>query len=100
VLFAIALISVTFFGDGALESFLATCLQRTLAGGVLLSGLGIGSYHFASLLGRLTATAALGRLGEQRVVRASGLLAAAQILITYWAGTHTCGPERGYVMSA
>jgi hypothetical protein len=25
---------------------------------------------------------------------------AAQILITYWAGNHTCGPERGYVMSA
>ena len=32
VLFAIALISVTFFGDGALESFLSSYLQRTLAG--------------------------------------------------------------------
>jgi MFS family permease len=82
VLFAIALISVTFFGDGALESFLSTYLQRTLAGGVLLSGLGIASYHFASLLGRLTATAALRRFGEQRVVRAAGLLAAAGLLIT------------------
>jgi len=65
VLFAIALISVTFFGDGALESFLSTYLQRTLAGGVLLSGIGIGSYHCASLLGRLTATAALRRYGER-----------------------------------
>jgi len=82
VLFAIALISVTFFGDGALESFLSTYLQRTLAGGVLLSGLGIASYHFASLLGRLTATAALRRFGEQRVVRDAGLLAAAGLLIT------------------
>ena len=82
VLFAIALISVTFFGDGALESFLSTYLQRTLAGGVLLSGIGIGSYHFASLLGRLTATAALRRRGEQRVVRTAGLLAAAGLLIT------------------
>ena len=82
VLFAIALITVTFFGDGALESFLSTYLQRTLAGGVLLSGIGIGSYHFASLLGRLIATAALRRLGEQRVVRAAGLLAAAGLLIT------------------
>jgi MFS family permease len=80
VLFAIALISVTFFGDGALESFLSSYLQRTLAGGVLLSGLGIGSYHFASLLGRLTATAALRRFGERRVVLAAGLLAAAGLL--------------------
>ena len=81
VLFAIALISVTFFGDGALESFLSTYLQRTLAGGVLLSGFGIGSYHLASLLGRLTATATLRRFGERRVVLAAGLLAAAGLLI-------------------
>ena len=80
VLFAIALISVTFFGDGALESFLSSYLQRTLAGGVLLSGIGIGSYHFASLLGRLTATAALRRFGERRVVTAAGLLAATGLL--------------------
>ncbi|MGH3149446.1 MAG: MFS transporter, partial [Streptosporangiaceae bacterium] len=80
VLFAIALISVTFFGDGALESFLSTFLQTTLAGGVLISGFGIGSYHFASLLGRLTATAALRRFGERRVVLAAGLLAAGGLL--------------------
>ena len=80
VLFAIALISVTFFGDGALESFLSTYLQTTMAGGVLVSGFGIGSYHFASLLGRLAATAALRRLGERRVVVAAGLLAAAGLL--------------------
>jgi MFS family permease len=81
VLFAIALISVTFFGDGALESFLSTFLQRTLAGGVLLSGFGIGSYQLASLLGRITATATLRRFGERRVVLAAGLLAAAGLLI-------------------
>ena len=80
VLFAIALISVTFFGDGALESFLSNYLQRTLAGGVLLSGIGIGSYHFASLLGRLTATAALRRFGERRVIMAAGLVAATGLL--------------------
>ena len=55
-------------------------LRTTLAGGVLLSGFGIGSYHFASLLGRLTATAALRRFGERRVVQAAGLLAAAGLL--------------------
>ena len=80
VLFAIALISVTFFGDGGLESFLSSYLQRTLAGGVLLSGIGIGSYHFASLLGRLTATGLLRRFGERRVVTAAGLLAATGLL--------------------
>ena len=63
VLFAIALISVSF-----------------LAGGVLLSGIGIGSYSFASLLGRLIATAALRRFGERRVVTAAGLLAATGLL--------------------
>ena len=80
VLFAIALIGVTFFGDGALESFLSTYLQTTLAGGVLVSGFGIGSYHFASLLGRLAATGALRRFGERRVVLAAGLLAAVGLL--------------------
>jgi MFS family permease len=80
VLFAIALISVTFFGDGALESFLSTYLRTTLAGGVLVSGFGIGSYHFASLLGRLAATGALRRFGERRVVMAAGLLAAGGLL--------------------
>jgi len=85
VLFAIALISVTFFGDGALESFLSSYLQRTLAGGVLLSGIGIGSYHFASLLGRLTATAVLRRYGERRVVTGAGLLAATGLLIAVMA---------------
>ena len=84
MLFAIALISVTFFGDGALESFLSTYLRTTLAGGVLVSGFGIGCYlasaHFASLLGRLTATAALRRFGERRVVLAAGMLAAAGLL--------------------
>jgi MFS family permease len=67
VLFAIALISVTFFGDGALESFLSTYLQTTMAGGVLVSGFGIASYHFASLLGRLAAA---------RLLAAAGLLTA------------------------
>ena len=46
----------------------------------LVSGFGIGSYHFASLLGRLTATAALRRFGERRVMLAAGLLAAAGLL--------------------
>ena len=46
------MISVTFFGEGALETFPSTYRRTPLAGGVMVSGLGIGSYHFASLLGR------------------------------------------------
>ena len=47
-----------------------------------------------------------GLAGHQREHLLSGdpvrleVVLAAQILITYWAGNHTCGPERGYVMSA
>jgi MFS family permease len=47
---------------------------------VLLSGIGIGSYHCASLLGRLTATATLRRYGERRIVTAAGPLAATGLL--------------------
>jgi MFS family permease len=97
VLFAIALISVTFFGDGALESFLSTYLQRTLAGGVLLSGFGIGSYHLASLLGGVTATATLRRFGERRVVQTAGLLAAAGLLIAVTA-LNTLGAIGGLLL--
>jgi hypothetical protein len=34
------------------------------------------------------------------LARTGGLVAATQILIMYWAGNHTYGPERGHVMSA
>ena len=53
VLFAIALISVTFFGEGALESFLSTYLQTTMAGGVLVSALSGRSKMFSGRAGRL-----------------------------------------------
>ena len=33
-------------------------------------------------------------------VRLEVVVLPAQLLITYWAANHTCGPERGYVMSA
>ena len=58
------------FSVGALTGAIGSAAALR-AGGVLLSGFGIGSYHFASLLGRLTATAALRRFGERRVVHAA-----------------------------
>lgn len=77
VLFAIALVTVTFFGDGALESFLAVYLRDTLGSTILLSGLGVAAFHAASLTGRLAFSRILGRLGERRVVVGAGLLASA-----------------------
>ncbi|HEU4946786.1 MAG TPA: MFS transporter [Kribbella sp.] len=81
VAFAIVLVTVTMFGDGALESFLAVYLSRALASGVLLSGIGVASFHLASLAGRLLASRALRRWGERRVVVAAGLLAAGGISV-------------------
>lgn len=75
VLFAIALVTVTFFGDGALESFLAVYLRDTLGSTILLSGLGVAAFHAASLTGRLVFSRILGKLGERRVVVGAGLLA-------------------------
>ncbi|MBV9022306.1 MAG: MFS transporter [Streptomycetaceae bacterium] len=80
--FAIALITVTFFGDGALENFLAVYLHTTLASGPLLIGVGIGSYHLASLTGRLLASRVLSRWQERTTITAAGLLAAAGLAIS------------------
>ncbi len=79
VVFAIVVVTVTFVGDGALESFLAVYLSQALASGVLLSGVGVGSYHLASLAGRLVATRLLRRWGTRRVITGAGLLASAGI---------------------
>jgi MFS family permease len=81
VLFAIALVTVTFFGDGALESFLAVYLQRILGSGTLLTGLGVAAYHCASLIGRLLARRALQRWGERYVVSAAGIVAASGLVV-------------------
>lgn len=76
VLFATMVLLVVFFGDGALEGFLAVFLRRALASGVLLSGTGIAGFHLASLAGRTVADALLRRFGVRRVIAAAGLLEA------------------------
>lgn len=72
---AIAVVTVTFFGDGALESFLAIYLRQAPSSSIALAGMGIGGYHLASFLGRLIATRLLRRWGERRVLLGAGLLA-------------------------
>ena len=81
VAFAVALVAITFFGDGALESFLAVYLRTTLGSTVLLTGAGIGCYHLASLTGRLVASRVLGRWPERVTIPAAGLLAAGGLAV-------------------
>ncbi|GIH15217.1 MFS transporter [Rugosimonospora africana] len=81
VVFAVALVAVTFFGDGALESFLAVYLRTTLGSTVLLTGVGIASYHLASVIGRVLASRVLGRWRERVTVMAGGLLAAGGVAV-------------------
>jgi MFS family permease len=81
VAFAVALVVMTFFGDGGLESFLAVYLRTTLGSTVLLTSAGIGSYHVASMAGRLLASRVLGRWPERVTVPAAGLLAAAGVTV-------------------
>ena len=81
VCFAIALIAVTFFGDGALESFLAVYFRGTLGSSVLLTGAGLAAYHLASLTGRLLATRVLRRWKERATVLGAGVFAAGGIAL-------------------
>jgi MFS family permease len=78
---AILMVSICFFGDGALESFLSVYLRDALDTGPLMAGIGIGSFHLASLLGRLLSAKTQDRIGERRVLVFSALLAAAGIAI-------------------
>ncbi|GAA4640562.1 MFS transporter [Actinoallomurus vinaceus] len=76
---AIAVVTVTFFGDGALDSFLAIYLRQAPSSSIVLTGMGIGGFHLASLLGRLIAARLLRRWGERRVLLGAGLLASVGI---------------------
>lgn len=76
VLFAAVLLLVCFFGDGALEGFLAVFLRQAQGSGVLLSGVGIAGFHLASFLGRTISSRVLGRLPPHVVITGSGVVAA------------------------
>jgi MFS family permease len=76
VLFAAVVVTTCFFGDGALEGFLALFLRRAVGAGVLLSGLGVASFHAASFAGRVLADRVLQRAPAGRVISVAGVLAA------------------------
>lgn len=75
VLLAAVVVTVCFFGDGALEGFLAVFLRGNA--GVLVAGLGVAGFHTASFLGRLLADRVLQRVPAGRVITVAGVLAAA-----------------------
>ena len=78
---AISVVTVTFFGDGALESFLGVYLASWHPSGVLLVGIGIGGFHLASLIGRLVSYRAELRWGQRATLLTAGTLAALGITL-------------------
>jgi len=81
VLVAVTLITLCFFGDGAIEGYVALYLRDLLGAGALLTGVGLALFHGASLAGRLASSAALGRLGERNLITLAGAGAAAGMLV-------------------
>ena len=83
---AVALVTLCFLGDGVLEGYVALYLRDLLGAGALLTGVGLALFHGASLLGRLLGDRALRLLGERNLITASGLGAAAGMLLVVLAG--------------
>ena len=81
MLVAVTLITLCFFGDGAIEGYVALYLRDLLGAGALLTGVGLALFHGASLAGRLASSAALGRLGERNLITLAGAGAAAGMLV-------------------
>jgi predicted MFS family arabinose efflux permease len=81
---AVALCSLCFFGDGAIEGYAALFLRDVLASGSLLTGAALAAFHGASLVGRLV----FGRMrDERRVLTIAGLLASAGMAVVVAAGS-------------
>jgi MFS family permease len=86
VLVALALITLCFLGDGAIEGYVPLYLRDLLGAGALLTGIGVAAFHSASLAGRLTAARAQARLGERGLITAAGVGASAGMLVVVLAG--------------
>jgi MFS family permease len=79
---AVALCTVCFFGDGAIEGYAALFLRDVLASGSLLTGAALAAFHGASLAGRLLSARVADARGERFVLTAAGLLASAGMTVT------------------
>jgi MFS family permease len=81
---AVALCTLCFFGDGAIEGYAALFLRDVLESGALLTGVALAAFHTASLVGRLV----FARPASERLVLTiAGLLASAAMAVVVFAGS-------------
>jgi predicted MFS family arabinose efflux permease len=80
---AVSLCTICFFGDGAIEGYAALFLHDVLESGALLTGVALGAFHTASMLGRFV----FARPANERLVlTVAGLLASAAMAVVVAAG--------------
>jgi MFS family permease len=84
ILLAVAICTLCFFGDGAIEGYAALFLRDVLAAGSLLTGVAFAAYHSASLAGRLVFA---GAVDDRRVLTIAGLLASSGMVVVVAAGS-------------
>ena len=75
---AVGLVTLCFFGDGAIEGYAALFLRDALESGALLTGAALASFHAASMIGRLVFARATD---ERRTLTIAGLLASAAMAV-------------------
>jgi MFS family permease len=75
---AVGLVTLCFFGDGAIEGYAALFLRDVLESGALLTGVALAAFHTASLAGRLVFSRARD---ERRTLTIAGLLASAAMAV-------------------
>jgi MFS family permease len=81
---AVGLVTLCFFGDGAIEGYAALFLRDVLESGSLLTGAALAAFHTASLIGRLV----FSRPADERLVlTVAGLLASAAMAVVVIAET-------------
>ena len=81
---AVALCTLCFFGDGAIEGYAALFLRDVLESGALLTGVALAAFHSASLVGRLVFSRPAS---ERLVLTIAGLLASAAMAVVVLAGS-------------
>ncbi|MEL4506319.1 MFS transporter [Luteococcus sp. H138] len=84
VLLAAAIVTLCFFGDGILETFLALLVRHDDTAPLWLSGITLGLFHLASWLGRRLSQHAITARGERRVLVSAALLASLAMAASLW----------------
>ena len=84
IVVAVALCTLCFFGDGAIEGYAALFLRDVLESGALLTGVALAAFHSASLAGRLVFSRPAS---ERLVLTIAGLLASAAMAVVVLAGS-------------